>query len=92
MRRKSALWIVVSGILFSIILAGCNGEGESDSEGSGAEGQTEEIDLNEEVQNDGEIIEDGSLTYGLVSDSPFEGILNSAFLAAAPDGQVVQFF
>lgn len=92
MRRKSALWIVVSGILFSIILAGCNGEGESGSEGSGAEGQTEEINLNEEVQNDGEIIEDGSLTYGLVSDSPFEGILNSAFLAAAPDGQVVQFF
>ncbi|MGG3469823.1 oligopeptide ABC transporter substrate-binding protein [Neobacillus pocheonensis] len=44
------------------------------------------------VKNDKNAINDGSLTYGLVSDTPFEGTLNYAFYDGNPDFLVLQFF
>jgi peptide/nickel transport system substrate-binding protein len=43
------------------------------------------------VKNDGKLV-DGVLTYGLVSDTPFEGTLNYAFYSGQPDFEVLQFF
>ncbi|WP_211228363.1 oligopeptide ABC transporter substrate-binding protein [Paenibacillus pinihumi] len=42
--------------------------------------------------NEGEPIKGGSITYGLVSDTPFEGILNFNFYGANPDANVLQWF
>lgn len=44
------------------------------------------------VKNDKKAINDGSLTYGLVSDTPFEGTLNYAYYEGQPDFEVLQFF
>lgn len=44
------------------------------------------------VKNSKKAISDGSLTYGLVSDTPFEGTLNYAFYDGNPDALVLQFF
>ncbi|MDR7000807.1 oligopeptide ABC transporter substrate-binding protein [Neobacillus niacini] len=44
------------------------------------------------VKNDKKEIKDGSLTYALVSDTPFEGTLNYAYYSGQPDSEVLQFF
>lgn len=40
----------------------------------------------------GEVEEGGTLTFGLVSDTPFEGTLNFNFYAGAPDAEVLDWF
>ncbi|WP_186672014.1 oligopeptide ABC transporter substrate-binding protein [Sporosarcina sp. BP05] len=42
--------------------------------------------------NEGEAIEGGSFTYGLVSDTAFEGTLNFNFYSGAPDADVLEWF
>lgn len=42
--------------------------------------------------NEGEAIEGGSLTFGLVSDTVFEGTLNYNFYSGAPDAEVIAWF
>ncbi|WP_322922925.1 oligopeptide ABC transporter substrate-binding protein [Paenibacillus campi] len=45
-----------------------------------------------EATNTGTAIQGGTMNYGLVSDSPFEGILNPIFYQGSPDAEVLQFF
>lgn len=40
----------------------------------------------------GEVEEGGTLNFGLVSDTPFEGTLNFNFYAGAPDAEVIEWF
>jgi peptide/nickel transport system substrate-binding protein len=42
--------------------------------------------------NQGEAIQGGTLTFGLVSDTPFEGTLNWNFYSGNPDGEVLNWF
>ncbi|MEK4346312.1 oligopeptide ABC transporter substrate-binding protein [Paenibacillus sp. FSL P4-0184] len=42
--------------------------------------------------NQGEAIDGGTITFGLVSDSPFEGTLNLNFYSGAPDAEVLNWF
>lgn len=42
--------------------------------------------------NQGEAIEGGTLNFGLVSDTPFEGTLNFNFYSGNPDSQVLSWF
>ncbi len=42
--------------------------------------------------NQNPAIQGGTITYGLVSDTPFEGILNPVFYSGNPDYEVIQFF
>ena len=44
------------------------------------------------VKNDKKEVKDGSLTYGLVSNTPFEGLLNFAVYEGDPDNQVITIF
>lgn len=44
------------------------------------------------LSNQDPAIQGGTLTYGLVSDTPFEGILNPVFYSGNPDFEVIQFF
>ncbi|NOU94681.1 oligopeptide ABC transporter substrate-binding protein [Paenibacillus sp. LMG 31456] len=43
------------------------------------------------VKNDGKSVE-GVLNYALVSSTPFEGTLNTAFYTGTPDAEIMQFF
>ncbi|MFD1884253.1 oligopeptide ABC transporter substrate-binding protein [Paenibacillus wenxiniae] len=42
--------------------------------------------------NQNAAIQGGTMNYGLVSDTPFEGILNPVFYSGNPDADVMQFF
>ncbi|MBY0012847.1 oligopeptide ABC transporter substrate-binding protein [Paenibacillus typhae] len=49
-------------------------------------------DFSPQKTNQGEAIEGGTLNYGLVSDTPFEGTLNYNFYSGQPDANVLQWF
>ncbi|KAA0948880.1 oligopeptide ABC transporter substrate-binding protein [Sporosarcina sp. ANT_H38] len=82
-----------------------NAEGEKEAE-TGKEEETKPEEKPEEkpaeesgelvfpldVTNSAAVKEDGELTFGLVSDTPFEGTLNRVFYSGAPDFDVMQFF
>lgn len=49
-------------------------------------------DFSNVKKNEGEAIKGGSITFGLVSDTPFEGTLNFNFYSGDPDSQVLGWF
>lgn len=92
---KKRYWKVF-GVLIGLllVLAAC----KDNSAGSAKDAQNKQTGQKESIQNfpmtvknDGNPI-DGVLTYGLVSNTPFEGTLNRAFYTGEPDGEVLQFF
>lgn len=48
--------------------------------------------FNAAVKNDKKEIKDGSLTYALVSNTPFAGVLSRVVYDGAPDAEVINFF
>lgn len=84
-----------------------NDNGENNEEGDNNEGDDELAisnpqadedgaydieDFPEVPSNEGEILDDGDLTYALVSESPFEGTLNANFYDGTPDGKILDWF
>ncbi|TES51670.1 oligopeptide ABC transporter substrate-binding protein [Halalkalibacterium halodurans] len=65
-----------------------------DGEAAGSEDGLYSIDdfTNVKMADGEEILDGGSITFGLVLDSPFEGILNWNFYQSNPDAQVLQWF
>ncbi|MCL6602525.1 MAG: oligopeptide ABC transporter substrate-binding protein [Paenibacillus sp.] len=49
-------------------------------------------DFNADKTNQGEALKGGTITFGLVSDTPFEGTLNWNFYSGDPDSQVLNWF
>lgn len=49
-------------------------------------------DFKADKTNQGEAIKGGTITYGLVSDTPFEGTLNWNFYSGDPDSHVLDWF
>ena len=62
------------------------GESDSESELYSIE------DFNQIKTNEGEAIDGGTLTFGLVSDTAFEGTLNWNFYSGDPDAQILDWF
>ncbi|CAM3190561.1 oligopeptide ABC transporter substrate-binding protein [Filibacter tadaridae] len=108
MAKKQLLLLVGLMLALSVFLAACTGKEKSeegdkaaskDGDDKGTEETTkdepaeeEALDFPLDVSNKEAAIEDGELTYGLVSDSPFEGTLSTVFYSGAPDAEVMQFF
>ncbi|MBU5594412.1 oligopeptide ABC transporter substrate-binding protein [Amphibacillus sp. MSJ-3] len=77
-------------LMLVLVLAGCNDEKEGDS---AAEDELISIeDFNQVKTNEGEAIEGGTLNFGLVSDTAFEGTLNYNFYSGNPDVQIIDWF
>ncbi|WP_332695431.1 oligopeptide ABC transporter substrate-binding protein [Halalkalibacter lacteus] len=82
-------------LILLLALAACSGGGEEEQVD---EGETEDDglysieDFSKMKTNEGEAIEGGSFTYGLVSDTAFEGTLNSNFNSGGPDARVIGWF
>lgn len=95
-------------LVLSLALVACSGDDDGDdgkdkgdsSSSKGNGGDEEDVDKGEEilsqfeqsVSNEGEPIEGGDLTFGLVSDEPFKGTLNWNFYSGAPDAEVLEWF
>ncbi|MCM3004712.1 oligopeptide ABC transporter substrate-binding protein [Priestia koreensis] len=82
----------------SLLLAACGGNEEGSGKNAGttpkgpAPKQVETSKFSTSLTNDKKAVDGGTFTYGLVSDTPFEGVLNRLFYEGAPDYEVIQFF
>lgn len=95
---KKFLFAVVFGLLFSLAACGSNSGTNSGNEASTTEnpepdddGQFDIEDF-DEVSKTGDAMDGGELTYGLISDTPFEGTLNWNFYSGDPDSQILDWF
>lgn len=69
-----------------------DGKDEGTEESEDPKEEEEELDFPLDATNADAVVADGELTYGMVSDTPFEGTLNKVFYSGAPDAEVMQFF
>jgi len=67
-------------------------EDGEDAEEENKDGVYSQDDFNATKTNEGEAIEGGSLSFGLVSDTAFDGTLNFNFYSGAPDVEVIEWF
>lgn len=95
-------------LVLLVALAACSGDSDDDQSegtdsGSDSEDSTETEDggdnelysvedFSQIKSNEGEAIEGGTLTFGLVSDTAFEGTLNWNFYSGNPDSQILNWF
>lgn len=98
---KKALFAALMLVLV-LALAACGGDGKKE-EGSSGGGGGGDADKGEETTGsplddfdtrgeEGEAKEGGTLNFGLVTDTPFEGTLNWNFYSGAPDAEVINWF
>ncbi|TFB19218.1 oligopeptide ABC transporter substrate-binding protein [Filobacillus milosensis] len=69
-----------------------DGESSDDKKEEDTDGLYSIEDFSTSTSNDGELIDGGEITYGLVSDTAFEGTLNWNFYSGNPDAMVIQWF
>ncbi|AOY14244.1 ABC transporter substrate-binding protein [Bacillus sp. ABP14] len=89
--NKPKLYKVLSTFAASTLLLSACGGADSGSK----KANTKKVETNKfsaAVKNDGKEIKDGSLTYGLVSNSPFAGVLSRVLYEVAPDSEIMDFF
>lgn len=92
-------------LVFVLVLAACSekeaatptpssntGETKTEEKPTKEEGVYSIEDFNNVKTNEGTAIDGGSITYGLVSDTAFEGTLNFNFYSGNPDAMVLQWF
>src|SRR5699024_9589775 len=84
-------------LILLLLLAACGGSDDSKGEKSDKTQKKEDgiyskEDLDPTKTNEGEAIEGGTLNFGLVSDTAFDGTLNYNFYSGAPDVEVIDWF
>lgn len=97
--RKTHLGKAVFAAMLVLVLAlsACGKDNSGESKPEKDSGKKEEVlysieDFNKIKENKGEAIDGGSFTFGLVSNTAFEGTLNWNFYAGNPDAQVLSWF
>ncbi len=100
-RYLGKLFSLLTLVLMFFILTSCNDEdaeaevegNDNADKGEAAQDDVFSIDDFEQIKtNQGEAIEGGTLNFGLVSDTAFEGTLNFNFYSGNPDAQVISWF
>lgn len=92
MKNVKSFSKVLSAMAVSVlILSACKGGDDKPTSAKPTE-KVETSAFPVKVKNDKESISGGVLKYGLISDTPFEGILNTVFYEGQPDSEVLQFF
>ena len=75
----------------SLLLAACSDDTSTKEKKGKAVEQVDGTKFPTKTTNQGKAIEGGHLTYGLVSDTPFEGILNKMFQESTYDHDITSF-
>lgn len=91
MLYQSKLLLVLLAAVILLVTA-CNNEEGSTTEEKEKDELLSIDDFSTAKLADGEIMDGGSLTYGLVSDTPFEGTLNFNFYGGTYDAEVISWF
>lgn len=98
MKLKSVSKVLSALVISTLLLAACSGDGGTSNKTTTKTkepAKTQQVDTTsfpKKTSNDGKEVEGGTLNYGLISDTPFEGILNYVFYDGQPDFEVLQFF
>lgn len=108
MAKKQFLLLASLMLVLSVFLAACSGKddektgekepakdndnGSEETKGDDAEDASASLDFPLDVSNTAEPMEDGEMTVGLVSDTPFEGTLNRVFYSGNPDWEIMKYF
>jgi len=108
MNKKSLLWLISLIMVLSVFLAACTGGSDegTEKEKDTPKDENDETEVADEEDEEEKVelafptavsasdaaVEGGTLTYGLISDTPFEGTLNYVFYSGQPDAEVLQFF
>jgi len=96
MNKKNLLWLLSLILVLSAFLAACTSDKEEGSDSKDKDKDKDEPKMElafpTAVSATGDAIEGGSLNFGLISDTPFEGTLNYVFYTGQPDAEVLQFF
>lgn len=92
-------------LVLVLALAACGGDNKNDEAKDEGNNNSEATENNEEDAETGSVIdtfptrgeagdveEGGTLNFGLVTDTPFEGTLNFNFYSGAPDVEVLEWF
>ncbi|MGX4645163.1 oligopeptide ABC transporter substrate-binding protein [Holzapfeliella sp. JNUCC 80] len=88
--KKKKWFMPIATAAIAMTLAGCsnnNGGGSSSSK----EADTTNKQFPISVSNNSKPVEGGTLSYGLISDTPFTGIFNSTLSTSGIDSEVSQF-
>jgi peptide/nickel transport system substrate-binding protein len=100
---KKKYWLLLSTVFaIMLVLAACTGD-DSDTSSEDKTDKTEETKteegastaeaptLSDEVTNDGDVIEGGTLKFALATDSPFSGVLLAELYENAYDSKLMEF-
>ncbi|EJR46590.1 hypothetical protein IIM_04728 [Bacillus cereus VD107] len=93
--NKPKLYKVLSTLAASTLLLSACGGADSGSKKTSTTSSNKQVDtqkFNAAVKNDKKEIQDGSLTYALVSNTPFAGVLSRVVYDGNPDAEVINFF
>ena len=97
--RNLRLGKVLMALMLVLLLAlsACGKGDKAESDNKGSDKTTEDglysiEDFTKEVSNKKEAIKGGELNFGLVTDTPFEGTLNTNFYSGRPDWQIIKWF
>ncbi|MEH7455782.1 oligopeptide ABC transporter substrate-binding protein [Bacillus sp. JJ1127] len=88
---KPKFYKVLSTLAISTLLLSACGGGDSSKKTSSTQ-KAETDKFSTVVKNDKKEVQDGSLTYALVSKTPFEGILSRVMYSGNPDYEVIKLF
>ncbi|TWT07291.1 oligopeptide ABC transporter substrate-binding protein [Planococcus sp. CPCC 101016] len=102
-KNKWSRYLALPMLSFVMVLSACTGDDTATEEGGGETatdgGQELENggmysieDFSNVKTNEGEAIDGGTITFGLVSDTVFEGTLNWNFYSGAPDAEILNWF
>jgi peptide/nickel transport system substrate-binding protein len=99
-RVKGMKWKGVSKVLSAmaistLLLSACGGGGETKpttNKPTEEKPKAENLKFQTALKNDKEEVKDGSLTYGVVSTSPLEGIFHPSFYGISTDSEVLSWF
>ena len=101
-KNKWSRYLALPMLSFVMVLAACSGDDTSKEEGGKKEadggqdlkngGMYSIEDFDNVKTNEGEAIDGGTVTFGLVSDTVFEGTLNWNFYSGAPDAEILNWF
>ncbi|MEK5393658.1 oligopeptide ABC transporter substrate-binding protein [Margalitia sp. FSL K6-0131] len=97
MKKKHLFKFFSLIVVLGLLLSACSSStgGGKKNEGKPSKPGKEVVDTSKfplEVKNNKDAIQDGTLNYALVSNTPFEGTLDYAFYTGSPDSKVLQFF
>ena len=108
MGKRQLMLLISLMLALSVFLAACSGKDDKEdagkTDGEKTDGKTEETEGDDPAEEEDELtfpldvsntdatIDNGTLNFALVSDTPFEGTLNPVFYSGAPDAEVMQFF